>query len=76
MNRKVATNPGGELIALILLWCSLLFLVLSTLLSKFKVTLADNVDEVYWNLAPVQYPTVGKESDRPEYPIKLTPIQA
>ena len=50
--------------------------VLATLLTKFQVTLADNADEVCWNLAAVRYPTVGKESDRPEYPIKLTPIKA
>ena len=50
--------------------------VLATLLSKFRVTLADNVDQVCWNLAAVRYPTVGKDSDRPEYPIKLTSIKA
>ena len=50
--------------------------ILATLLSKFKVTLADNADEVYWNVAAVRYPTIGKESTKPEYPIKLTPIKA
>lgn len=45
--------------------------VLATIVSKFKISLADNVNEVYWNLASVRYPTVGKDSSKAEYPLKL-----
>ena len=43
--------------------------VLVTLLSKF--TFAPSDRDVYWNLAAIQYPTVGKNSTRPELPMKV-----
>ena len=43
--------------------------VLVTLLSTF--TLAPSDKDVYWNLAGIQYPTIGKESLRPELPMKV-----
>ena len=43
--------------------------VLVTLLSKFKF--APSNRDVYWNLAGIQYPTVGQDSLRPELPMKV-----
>ena len=34
----------------------------------------DNADQVYWNFASVRYPTVGKYSNKAEYPLKLERI--
>lgn len=48
--------------------------VLATIVSRFKIALADNADQVVWNFASVRYPTVGKDSNKPEYPIKLERI--
>ena len=31
---------------------------------------------IAWNLAAVQYPTVGKESPVPELPLKVTALRA
>ncbi|PSR73475.1 hypothetical protein PHLCEN_2v10767 [Hermanssonia centrifuga] len=46
--------------------------VLAVLLRSFRVTLSDK--EIVWNLAGVNYPTVGREASRPSMPLKLEPI--
>ena len=43
--------------------------VLVMLLSKF--TFAPSDQDVYWNLAGIQYPTVGKNSPQPQLPMKV-----
>lgn len=45
--------------------------VLATIISTFKVSLAPNAKDVMWNLSAVRYPTVGNDSDRPACPITL-----
>lgn len=46
--------------------------MLSVLLANFKFELTDK--PIVWNNAGVAYPTVGKESKKPEMPLKLTAI--
>ncbi|OBZ67681.1 hypothetical protein A0H81_12357 [Grifola frondosa] len=43
--------------------------VLSLLLSRFAFSLSDK--PIVWNLAPVRYPTVGKDSTKPEMWLKV-----
>ena len=43
--------------------------VLSVLISKFTFRLSDK--EIEWNIGSVMYPTVGKESTKPELPLKV-----
>ncbi|KAI0069487.1 cytochrome P450 [Panus rudis PR-1116 ss-1] len=48
--------------------------VLSLLLDNFEFSMADCGKDIFWNLAGVRYPTVGMESNRPQMPMKVTPI--
>ena len=43
--------------------------VLSVLLSKFTFEMSDK--EILWNVGSVWYPTVGRESNIPELPLKV-----
>jgi len=43
--------------------------VLTVLLSAFTFSLSDK--QIHWNPAGIQYPTVGKESRKPEMPMKV-----
>ncbi|KAI0721447.1 cytochrome P450 [Fomitopsis betulina] len=43
--------------------------VLVMLLAKF--TFAPSDQEIYWNLAGIQYPTVGNDSSQPQLPMKV-----
>ena len=43
--------------------------VLSVLLSNFTFSLGDK--QIEWNVGAVMYPTVGKESARPELPLRV-----
>ncbi|KAI0806598.1 cytochrome P450 [Fomes fomentarius] len=47
--------------------------MLSVLLANFKFELTDK--PIVWNNAGVAYPTIGKESKKPEMPLKLTAIK-
>lgn len=49
-------------------------IVLAIILRTFKVTLSSK--EVYWNVAGVNYPTVGKDGSRAEMPLMLERIKA
>ena len=44
--------------------------VLSVLLSKFTFEMSDK--EILWNVGSVWYPTVGRESNVPELPLKVS----
>lgn len=46
--------------------------VLAVMLRSFRFTPSDK--EVYWNLGGVNYPTIGKVSNKPELPIKVQAI--
>ncbi|GJE84316.1 cytochrome P450 [Phanerochaete sordida] len=48
--------------------------LLSTLLRAFKIMPGSK--DVYWNLATVNYPTVGKDSGEPGLYLKLEPLAA
>ncbi len=43
--------------------------VLSVLLKSFRFSPSNK--EIVWNLSPVKYPTVGRESSRPSMPMKV-----
>lgn len=45
--------------------------VLAIILESFRFSKADNGDKVVWNLAGVRYPTVGRESNKPSFPMKV-----
>ncbi|KAI0073344.1 cytochrome P450 [Panus rudis PR-1116 ss-1] len=45
--------------------------VLSVLVDTFRFNLSED-KEVYWNLAGVQFPSVGKESDKSELPLRVS----
>ena len=47
---------------------------MAVMLRSFKFLPGEK--EVYWNLAPVSYPTVGKESTKAELHLKLEPVKA
>ncbi|KAK7677643.1 hypothetical protein QCA50_019334 [Cerrena zonata] len=49
--------------------------VLSTIVSSFKISLSDEAEDIVWNVAAVRYPTVGKDSTKPEFPLRLEPIK-
>ena len=44
--------------------------ILSVLLSTFKFELSDK--PIVWNVASVRYPTVGRESNVPQMPMKVS----
>ena len=46
--------------------------VLAVMLQCFKFRLSDK--EIVWNLAGINYPTVGSKSTFAELPLKLEPI--
>ena len=46
--------------------------VLAVMIRAFKFSLSDK--EIYWNMATVIYPTVGKESPKPELYLKVERI--
>ncbi|KAI0347504.1 cytochrome P450 [Trametopsis cervina] len=46
---------------------------LSVMLRAFRFHLSDK--EIYWNLAGVNYPTIGKESNRPAMILRLEPLK-
>ncbi|KAK7685185.1 hypothetical protein QCA50_011548 [Cerrena zonata] len=45
--------------------------VLAAMIPKFKVYTSDYRDDIVWNLSNVMNPTVGKESMKPEFYVKL-----
>ncbi|KAK7691797.1 hypothetical protein QCA50_005200 [Cerrena zonata] len=45
--------------------------VLSVLIPKFRVSLAQETKEVVWNLSGLRYPTVGRESTKPAFPVRM-----
>ncbi|PIL26726.1 cytochrome P450 [Ganoderma sinense ZZ0214-1] len=47
--------------------------VLAVLLTKFKFELTEK--PIYWNLAPVTYPTVVADGSHPELPLKVTMLE-
>ena len=47
--------------------------VLAVLLRSFRFMPSDQ--EVYWNLAGVNYPTVGKDGVKAALPLKLEPVK-
>ena len=47
--------------------------MLAVLLSKFKFELTEK--PIYWNLAPVTYPTVVADGSKPELPLKVTMLE-
>ncbi|PIL26721.1 cytochrome P450 [Ganoderma sinense ZZ0214-1] len=47
--------------------------VLAVLLTKFKFDLTEK--PIYWNLAPVTYPTVVADGSHPELPLKVTMLE-
>ncbi|OBZ67636.1 Docosahexaenoic acid omega-hydroxylase CYP4F3 [Grifola frondosa] len=47
--------------------------VLSLLIASFTFELSDK--PIVWNLAGVRYPTVGKDSKKPQMPLKVTPLK-
>ncbi|KAK7678132.1 hypothetical protein QCA50_018925 [Cerrena zonata] len=49
--------------------------VLAILVSSFKVSLAKNAKDVVWNVAGVRYPTVGKNSLQPAFPLTVERIK-
>ena len=48
--------------------------VLAVMLRSFKFSLAEK--PIFWNLAGVNYPTVGKDSDKPTMYLKVEPVEA
>lgn len=44
------------------------------MLRSFKFLLSDK--DIYWNVALVSYPTVGKEDTKEALPLKVEPIRA
>ena len=48
--------------------------LLSTLIPKFKFSVAKNADDIIWNLSGVSFPTLGKESNTPTFPISVQAI--
>ncbi|KAL6306612.1 hypothetical protein BKA93DRAFT_824125 [Sparassis latifolia] len=48
--------------------------VLSALLPKFTFELTHK--PIVWNMAGVRYPTVGRESIKPEMPLKVGLLEA
>ena len=49
--------------------------VLSILVSSFKISFAKESKDVVWNAATVRYPTVGKECLKPSYPLAIERIK-
>ena len=47
--------------------------VLAILLRSFKFSLSDK--EIYWNIASVNYPTVGRESTKPALYLKVARVE-
>ena len=47
--------------------------VLAVLISNFTFELSDK--EIVWNNAGVAYPSVGRESKKPELPLKVSPLR-
>ena len=46
--------------------------VLSDLIGSFKFSMPETVkEEIVWNLASVKYSTVGSESVKPAFPMKV-----
>ncbi|KAK7676766.1 hypothetical protein QCA50_020289 [Cerrena zonata] len=48
--------------------------LLSVLLPKFRISPAGNTKDVVWNLSGIQYPTLGRESNKPAFPITMERI--
>ena len=48
--------------------------VLAVMLRSFKFLMSDQ--DIYWNVALVSYPTVGKVDMKEALPLKLEPIRA
>ena len=57
-------------IAFMMAYQALAEVVLSVLLSKFTFEISDK--EILWNVGSVWYPTVGRESNVPELPLKVS----
>ena len=45
------------------------------MIPKFKVYMSDYRDDIVWNLSNVMNPTVGSESMKPEFYVKLERIK-
>ncbi|KAI0079855.1 cytochrome P450 [Panus rudis PR-1116 ss-1] len=54
---------------------SLTEVVLSVLIPAFKLSPADNDDEITWNLGGIRYPTIGTASNESSCPIKMRRIE-
>ena len=50
--------------------------VLAVMLRSFKFLPSDKAEEIYWNLAAISYPTVGREDTKSSLPLLLEPIPA
>ncbi|KAK7691817.1 hypothetical protein QCA50_005220 [Cerrena zonata] len=50
-------------------------IVLSVIIPHFKVMLAENPDDIIWNLSNIRYPTIGKDSDIPAFTVKMERIK-
>ena len=46
---------------------------MSVMLRSFKFSLGEK--PIFWNLAGVNYPTVGKDGDKPAMYLKLEPVK-
>ena len=51
---------------------SLVEVVLAVLLRSFRFMPSD--EEIYWNLAGINYPTVGKDGAKPALPLKVVKV--
>ena len=54
--------------------CAFSEVVLAVMLRSFVFSLSDK--EVHWNFAGVNYPTVGKDSNKPAMYLRLQPLKA
>lgn len=41
------------------------------MIGSFKFSTPEKKDSIVWNLATVRYPTVGKDSTKPAFPMKM-----
>lgn len=67
----VADSPNYSFSHTELTFLALSEVILSILIGSFKFSLPENKDEIVWNLAGVRYPTVGKDSDKPRFPMRV-----
>lgn len=46
------------------------------MLRSFRFLPSGKAEEIYWNLAAISYPTVGREDTKSSLPLVLEPIPA